>query len=232
MNNQDRINKFAQSIHLSMFGRYIDDIEEEEGQRKVAQTLDWTNQFIDELEQEADWNYVRRNQAQLGTISSLSQTFSLSDEIRKLVADENRPLVITQDGTPVSEWLVVNPNQITEPSLNPITNRVTTVNRSLIFSRQLKETEIGGGIFADVVDFIPRLSIDDVDVLDLVKPQLLLILGVAKNATLPDIVQGGLSPSFAQKYNEILEQAKAENRLSSVSNTVVRDNYTYIGGIY
>ena len=58
-----------------------------------------------------------------------------------------------------------------------------------------------------------------------------MVLGVAKNWILPDKVSGGLSASFAQKYADLLEKAKAENDASSDAYDVVRDSFGYIGGV-
>lgn len=231
MTHLEKITALAQSIYLAKNNRYFDDIEGEDGQIYIAQTVDWTNQFIDELELEADWNYAREAGVSLGTISSLSQTFSLDDDIRKLITDENRYLDILQDGTPVSTWSVVSPNLITSSTDYSTQERVTVVGGNIVFSRALKDTELGGTIVADVINYLPRLAMNDTDILDLIKPKQLLILGVAKNATLPDIVQGGISPSLAQKYNDLLEKAVAENNASSLAAEAQRQDFGYIGGV-
>ena len=229
--NQDRINKFVQSVYLVRYGRYIDDLADADGVIEVAKTIDWTNQFLDELEEEADWNFVRDNDRELGIVSSDAQTFPLEDDVRKLIVDENRPLKLVFDGTVVGSFDVVNPNHITRND-GSTGDRVTVVNRTIIFSRKLRPYEIGSTVMADVINYIPRLSSNDIAVLDLVTPKQLLILGVAKNATLPDIVQGGLSPSFVQKYGDLLEKAREQNEASSVASSVIYEDLGYIGGTY
>lgn len=233
MTTTEKLNKFVQSVYLVRYGRYIDDITDDDGVIEVAKTIDWTNQFLEELEEEADWQYLRENNYNLGVVATASQIFELPDEVRKLVVDENRPLTIYQGDTLVSKWDVVNPNQLTERSDNGYReNRVTFVNNQVVFSRPLDEGEIGGVVEADVINYMPELSDTNVDLLDLIKPKQLLILGVAKNATLPDIVQGGLSPSFAQKYSDLLDKAIMENEKTATASSTVGDDYSYITGVY
>lgn len=90
---------------------------------------------------------------------------------------------------------------------------------------------------ADVIDYIPRLeaAVDgqyNADMLDLVTPKQLIILGVAKNATLPDIVQGGISPSLTQKYNDLLQKAILENNKTAEVYTVERESFDFIRGVW
>lgn len=234
MTPQERLEAFAQSVYLTKNNRYYDDITGEDGQSYVAQTIDWANLLVDELEREADWNCVRDNDHDFGVIATPTSTFALPATIRKLVVDADRPLVIMQDGSIVSTWEVVDPNQITRRTPYPSTaQRVTVVKRSIVFSRPLDDTEVGGTVIADAIEYLPRLVggvTPNVDLFDTFEPYQLLVLGVAKNATLPDIVQGGLSPSYVQKYNDLLDKSVMENDASSTADEVVRDDYGYIGG--
>jgi hypothetical protein len=232
MTDQQRIEKFAQSVHLAANNRYFDDLAGTDGQEYIAQIIDWCNQFIEELELETDWAYVRSNDFEIGDLASLSQTFELPITIRKLVVDEGRPLRILQDSTAVSNWDVVPPNLITNPNDRNTSDRVTVVNNKVIFSRPLRDTELAGVVSADVIHPIPRLSATDVSVFDIVSPYQLLVLGVVKNTTLSDIVQGGLSPSFTQKYKDLLDKAHLENQQSSLAASTIRDDYGYLGGIF
>jgi len=234
MTTQERLEKFAQKVYLTRYGRYIDDIDDTDGQVDVEKTIDWTNMFVEELELEADWNYVTRLEVELGTIDDANTRLELPDESRKLVVSEYRPLVIKQDGAVVSQWEVVDPKNLTVYNRYSTTDqRVTWASDGeIIFSRPLTEFEIGGTAYADVVDKFPELTATNVDLLDLVKPQALLIQGAAKNATLPDIVQGGLSPSFTQKYNDLLEKAVAENNARAASTPVYTDDFSNITGVY
>ena len=235
MTPQERMTAFAQSVYLTKNNRYYDDITEEDGQTYIAQTVDWLTLLLDELEREADWNCVRNWDAEIGVITVPGQqTFDLPADARKLVVDEERPLVIMHDNTVVASFEVVDPNQITKRTTST-KDRVTVVRKKIIFSRPLKDTEVGGTIVADTVSPLPRPVITgpspQVDIFDIFEPMQLLVLGVAKNATLPDIVQGPLSPSYVQKYGDLLEKTVMENNASSTSDEVVRDDYSYIGGI-
>lgn len=236
MTSAERVIEFAQSVYLTRTSRYFDGIEETDGQVFLRQTVDWTNQFIEELEMETDndgqpidWDFLRENDYDLGKVPSTTQSVELDDDVDRLVVNEDRPLVIMQDGSIISRWTVVNANQVAQAKTPG--NMVMVVNRNIIFSRALDETELGGDIVADVVKFIPRLTLTNADLLDVVRPKQLLVLGVAKNATLPDIVQGGISPSLTQKYGDLLTGAKARSALSSIADTAQTDDYSYISGV-
>lgn len=236
MDDQEKLEKFVQELYLTRFGRRVDDITDSDGVEEIEKSVIWINSFLDELELESDWQYVRENDAELGTASEGSQSVELDDDVNKLVVAEHRPLLIVQNGSVVSRWDVVDPNQITSRDGSMSDNRVTTVNNAIVFSRPFNETEIDGTVVADIINYIPRVSNEEnninVEALDLVKPRQLLLLGAAKNATLPDIVQGGLSPSFTQKYADLLTKAIAKNEASTVANDAIREDFGYIGGIY
>lgn len=233
MTDEQLIQAYAQSIYLVRADRYFEDIgTTTEGAEYIAQVIDYTNQLLDEIEVEADWNYLREQDLVLGTIASPTQTFALPSDVRKLIVNEDRPLVIMQDGTIVSSFDVVDPNQISNPRDHNTKDRVTVVNGTILFSRPLTEIEQGGAVMADVLHVMPRLATDDATLLSLVKPKQLLVLGVAKNATLPNIIQGGISPSLTQKYGDLLEKAVAENNATAASYYAGAEDYSYIGGLY
>lgn len=240
MTTTEKLRKFAQSVYLTRYNRYIDDITDSDGVDEINKAIDWTNMYLDELMAETDpegrpidWYFLRENDVQIGTISSSSQTFDLPDGVLRLVVDEFRPLVISQDGATVSEWDVVAPSQLNNRNRYLSSEqRVSYVGDQIVFSRPLNDTEINGVITADVINEPPEISLTNVDLLDTVKPKGLLILGVAKNATLPDIVQGGTSPAFAQKYNNLLEGAKARSQVSSIPSEASREDYGNIAGIF
>lgn len=239
MTPQQRIENFAQSVYLATHNRYFDDIAGEDGQTYINQIIDFTNQYLDELEGETDtdnqpmnWSFMREFDYPLGSVASAtSQSFDLDDDVLRLVTDETRPLVLLSDAAIISTFEVVDPNQITR-SNRSTQDRATIIKRRLVFSRAFKDYEVGATINADVITSLPRLTASDASLFDVVKPHQLLILGVAKNSTLPDIVQGGLSPSYVQRYSELLTQAKAQNDASSVSDLMVREDLSHIGGIY
>lgn len=243
MTDKEKMNKFAQSVTLAMTGKHMDveDLESEDGIQWITELVDWTNQFIDELELEADWNYVTELGAVIGTVSSPTQTFPLPAGARKLAVREHRPLHITQDGTPVSTWDVVRPADISSSKYSlPLRERVSYVGRNIVFSRSLNDNEMGGEVLADIVNKIPRLEYtigqeggtNDLEVLDLVEPRTLLVLGVAKNATLPNFVRGKLSPSLTQKYSDVLSKAVLENNASASASYYEGEDLSSYGGLY
>lgn len=256
MTEEQKIQKLTQDVYLTRFNRFVDGIpttfggDEEavtdtDALEEITKTVAWTNMWIDELERETDtngtpinWGFAREDGAELGTVTDGMTELELDDDILRPVYDENRPLTISFDGTVVSHWEVVAPNQITKRSDRSTSDRVTFVNRKLIFSRAFKDTEVGGTVVADVINSIPRLVHDtsndivDASMLDIVTPYQLIVLGVAKNATLPDIVQGGLSPSFVQRYGDLLQVVKQDNQNSSTADDLVKDDLGYIGGVY
>lgn len=242
MTDEQKLEKFAQDVYLARFGNFIDDISDDDGVTEVNKTISWTNQFLDELENESDaegvpmnWLFMRENDKEIGTVASPTQTFDLPEGVLRLVYSDKRQLIITQDGSAVSYWDVVAPNQMSRQTGRTSKDSVTVVNGKIVFSRALRDTEIGGTVLADVLNSLPRLAGgDDIDVsvLDLVKPQQLLVLGVGKNATLPDNVQGPLSPSFTQKYADLLASAKTVNDASADVDEMTREDVSDIGGIY
>lgn len=243
MTPQQRMDQFVQDVYLTQHGNFLDSLTDTDGLVEVNKTYRWCNMFLDELEREADvdgrpmqWNFARRNDVDLGTILTYTTPIiTLPAASRKLVIDENRPVTITQAGVIVSHFDVVDAGQITKRTDMSTTDKVTVPKTTLIFSRNFKDYELGGHVIGDVIDKFPRLDTADAatsaTLLDIV-PYQLLVLGVAKNATLPDIVQGGLSPSFVQKYNDLLDQVKLENADSSMANEAVTDDLGYIGGIF
>lgn len=240
MTDGEKLNELTQDFYLTLYNREIDDIEDTDGQAEVSKVVRWVNLFLNELEQETDsngmpinWVYRRQNDVELGTISGASDTFALPSGALRPVADPDRPLYITQDSSIIGLWDVVDPNQLT--SRNHYTDReqrVTYVNQLIVFSRTLNDTEIGGKVYSDLVYSFPRLASDDTTLLNLPIPRQLLILGAAKNSSLPDIVQGGLSPSYAQKYSDLLEGHKAANNQTGVASEAVTEDYSGIGGVY
>jgi hypothetical protein len=229
---------FTQSVYLVIKGRYFDDIATDDGDTLIAQTIDWTNMFLDELESEQDsfgdpinWYFARSNGETLGRARLGAASIDFDTDFANLIAEEGRYVQVLQDGAVVSNFAVVSPGQITNQSDRVTEDMCALVGTSIVFSRQFRDTEAGGTIIGDVTLPLPRLSLTNVDVLTTVKPKLLLILGVAKNASLPDIVKGKLSPNYAQKFNDLLQNAIAKNEASSAVDAVVRDDLGYIHGV-
>jgi len=232
---QAKILALAQSIYLAKNNKY-NDVEGEEETEFVNQTVDWVNQYIEELEEEADWNYVRENNYLFGTATAGVYTVALPATVNRLVVSPYRFLTLSQDGTVIAKFKVVKPNQLLDEGDTEVMDRVTVVGRKIVFSRELTDEEAGAEVRADVVNFIPRMSNTEgsanIEMLDLVKPKQLIILGVAKNATLPDIVQGTISPSLTQKYTDLLNKAVGENNSTSEVDIVPREDFSFIGGVF
>jgi hypothetical protein len=192
-------------------------------------TIIQVNQFLSELDKEAYWSWVRTNDYTLATATSAT-SYALPAIYRTVVKDQDRPLYIVKDGVTISTWDVVSPNQLRNASELDNPNRVALIARNVVFSRALTDQEIDGEIKVDVVEYLPKISLTNIDVLSLVDPLELIILGVVKNQVLPDVVQGGLTPSFTQKYGDLLEGAKAENDMTSTSSSVVSENLSGVRG--
>lgn len=231
-----RINALAQDIYLARHNQK-NDVDGTDLTDFLDQTISWINQLIPEIEKKADWNFVRTNDnTDIGAVSAgTTIAYDLPADVRKLVISPYRDLTIRQDGTIVSSFKLVKPNQAYNPSDYDIRDRATVMRRQIIFSRPLRETEVGGTIVADTIDFIPQLSANDTSLLDIFDdyPDIrqLFVMGVVKNQILPDIVQGGLTPSFAQKYDAYLSDCIAENNESADADDSDRENFGWIGGV-
>lgn len=226
----DNITNLAQQIYVARKNR-TNNVSGTRLTTFIDTTIIQVNQFLSELDKEAYWNWVRTNDYTISTVNS-STSYTLSPEYRTIVKDENRPLYIVKSGVTVSIWDVVSPNQLRNASSNDNPNRVALIARNLVFSRSFTDDEIGGSIKADVIAYLPKISRLNDDVLSLVDPIELIVLGVVKNQTLPDVVQGGLTPSFTQKYDDLLQGAKDENDMSSTSSSVGTDNLSGIRGTW
>lgn len=248
MSPTDQLTQFAQDVYLTIKNRFFDEITSEDGQTYLQQVCRWTNMFLDELEntvgpdgQLVDWWFARSSGATLGTAVEGNNSITLGTTIDHLLTDEGRYVQVTQDGIVVSNWLVVHPKDITNRSDRVTEDMCAVVGGTLVFSRSFRDTESNGVIIGDVVTKLPRFAYtldsngnvvaNNVKLLTTVRPQQLLQFGVAKNATLPDIVQGKLSPSYVQKYNDLLTGAIARSNASSVAATAERENFSHIRGV-
>jgi hypothetical protein len=239
------IQQFVNDVYLTKFNRFVDnlaDSTDEDAVAEIAKVARWASMFCDELELERDdenkpinWSFLRDNDVDLGTINTLGQTFLLPStpvRYRKLVVAPRRPLSILHDTSVIARFGVVEPDQITKRTDDAVSDRVAVVNRKLIFSRPFRDTELTGHLVGDALRYIPRMTTTDATMLRTVPYYELLVLGVAKNATLPGIVEGGLSPSLTQKYNDLLEGAKAESADTTGMDTMDHEDFGYIGGVY
>lgn len=234
------ITQFAQQVYLTIKNRYYDDIESDDGQIYISQVIDWTNLFLGELENTVDlsgnpvyWKWLRQQGYDLGTVQEGDTDILIDPEVMHVIPYFDRKAEIRgTDGKVLSRWDLVTPDQISEMSWRyHYSDQVCQVGDTLLFNRPIKDIENDGNIFIDVVTYFPKISGSNTEVLTIVKPKQLLVLGVAKNSTLPDIVQGGLSPSYVQKYTDLLQNAISINNASSISDHQDRSDFSYISGV-
>ena len=192
--------------------------------------------FIPEIEKEADWDFSRvTDDSSLGTVSATTSSVPLPSTVRKLVVTPFRDLQIQQDGSTISTFKVVNANQRIDPRDSDVRSRVAQVNRNIIFSRVLNDTEIGGTIIVDTISYLPLLSTTDTSLLDILdaNPDVrqLFVLGVLKNQILSDIVQGGLTPAFTLKYASLLKECVAEHNVSADADLEDHEDMGFVRGV-
>jgi len=234
MTNDQRIEELAQSIYLARYGQE-NDVTDAELTAFLDRTIEWVNQLTPEIEKKADWNFVRENDAVLGTVpNGTTISYELPSDVRKLVVSPFRDVTIRQDSTVVSSFDLVNPNQTNDPS-DPggVRDRATVIQRNLIFSRSLTDAEVGGSVVADTIAFIPKLTHDDVSLLDILDeyPDIrqVYVLGVIKNQILPDTVKGGLTPSYSVKFDRLVADCIVENNASADAYDQDRESFGYVG---
>lgn len=231
MTNDERIEQLAQKIFRTWNGR-TNSVTGTQLTTFISESIDWVNEFLPELEKEADWSWSRENDYSFGTASSTVNSFELDDDIRKLVKQPERPVYLIKDGVVMATFEVVNPNMLNDRRSLNNRDRCAVVNRTLKFSREFTENEYGSTVMGDIIYYLPELSSLDVSVLDTVDPVELIVLGVAKNQALPNVVKGGLTPSLTQKYGDLLESAKQENDTSAVAETNENDDMGDIRGVW
>lgn len=242
MTNEQRIDSLAQDIYLARHSQY-NDVDGDDLIEFRNATIGWINQFIPELERArdsarkvVDWNFVRTNNDIIGTVVDAGViSYPLPAGIRKLVINPHRDLTIRHDNTVVSTFTLVNPNQSGDPTDVSTRDRATVIQRKVIFSRPLRDTEVTGDIVADTIAKIPMLSTLDVALLDILdeNPDIrqLFVMGVVKNQILPDIVQGGLTPSYAQKFDRYLADCIMDNNDSADADDAERESFANVGGV-
>ena len=226
----DEITELAQSIYVARKNRK-NNVSGTRLTTFLETTIIQVNQFLSELDKEAYWNWVLTPDYVLATATTAT-SYPLPATYRTVVKDEERPLYIVKDGQIVSTWDVVNPKQLHNAASGDNPNRVALIARNVKFSRPLTDREIGGEIKVDVVEYLPKISMDNIDVLSLVDPVDLIVLGVVKNQVLPDVVQGGLTPSYTQKYADLLAGAKMENDMTSTTSTATSENLSGVRGVW
>lgn len=229
----DNITKLAQKTYYTINGAQNDDTGDD--------LTEFQNNFIlgfnlwkEEYETEAYWNAVRVDDYVLATISNITTfSFELPDDYRTPVIDENKYLkFVLSDGTIISKFKMVDPNQrqVDDDLTRP--DRATFVGRNIVLSRAPRIEEVGATMVLDVVQYIPDLTRTDDSALSLIYSSQIAVLGVAKNNTLSDLTKVSLSPSFAQKYSNELNKALNINNASNEIDDMRGQNYGGIGGIW
>jgi hypothetical protein len=252
-----QLQAFAQSVYKMIKNRYYDDLTSADGQTYLSEVVDWLNEFIDELETEInadgepiDWIWVRRPGTTLGVATytdgkTLPSIAWDSTDYNNLCVGTERFVQIlnpTDSTQSVANFTVVAPDEMSNDSRRNTIDMCTLVNGNIYFSRPFRQEENGGTIIGDVTTYLPRVTTTinpttsqimatNTDIFKTVKPLTLLKLGTVKNAILPDIVMGGLNPSYTQKYNDLLTNAINQSTRSAVSPTADYDDLGGIGGI-
>lgn len=229
--NDTAILAVAQKIYLALNGVY-NDVTGTEETEFIDMSIDWINQFLQELEMEADWSYLRTNDQTIGTVSSANQTFALPAGVQRLAVSFQRDIKLTRTDGTIITWRIVSPSQLYNPNNAENPNRVTYVGKQLKFSRPFQTNEIGGVVTADTIKAMPTLTHDDISVLSLVDPQQLLVLGAAKNVVLPDVVNNTLTPTYTTKYNDLLRLAIMKDGQTAALDDIDSDDLSYIRGVF
>lgn len=244
-----QLQAFSQSVYLMIKNRYYDDLTSTDGMNYVLAVSDWANMFIDELETEVDadgspidWTWARQPNTTIGTAVVGATTIDWDSKTYNnlVISTERFVTLVNAAGVAIAYFSVVNSNEVSSDSRRNNMDMCYRVGDTVYFSRPFSATEDGCSIVADVTIWMPKiqasvtgnaLTVSNVKVFNMVQPLTLLKLGTAKNAILPDIVQGGLTPSYAQKYDTLLTNAINHSTRSSLSPTATYDNFQSIGGV-
>jgi len=235
MTNDERIEALAQEIYLARHNQ-ANDVTGDDLTAFLNDTIIWVNQLIPEVQIKTDWNSVRTNDDTVATVADTDTlSYALPELVRKLVVSPYRDIQIRQDGAIISTFKLVNPNQTYDPNDHDVRSRATVLKRRVIFSRKMTEAEVAGTIVADTIAYFPQLSHANVELLDILDEDYnfrqVFIFGVLKNQLAPDIVQGGLTPTYALKFDSFMADAIAENGRSADSNDVDRESLGWVGGV-
>jgi hypothetical protein len=257
-----QLQAFAQSVYLMIKNRYYSSLTTPTGQTFLSSIVDWANMYIDELETEItsdgdpiDWIWVRQPNTSLGTATYIAGSVTQpsitwnSNLYNNLCSGTERFVQVLDplgSGNPVSNFTVVAPDDISNNMVRNDIDMCTLINGNIYFSRPFNQNENGGAIVGDVTTYLPRITTTipttgsnagqilatNVSIFTTIKPLALFKLGVAKNAILPDIVMGGLQPSYVQKYNDLLTNAINQSTRSAVAPTADYDNMeTMVHGV-
>lgn len=251
-----QLQAFAQSIYLMIKNRYYDDLTSNDGQTFLNQVVDWTNMYVDELQymtdsdgDPIDWLWSRLPMQNLGTAVYNSQpnpprgtvSWNSATHFSLCTGDERFVQILDGNNAVLSEFTVVNASEISNDNSRNDENRCALVNGQILFSRPFTQAENNCTIYGDVTSYLPLLTTtlngqgqivaSNVQIFSTVRPLTLLKLGVTKNAVLPDIVKGGLTPAYNAKYNELLSNAINRSTQSTVAPTVATDDLSGVRGV-
>lgn len=231
---EEQLYNLGQKVYLVLNGVY-NDVTGDERKAFVDETIDWANQYLDELALEADWSWLRENSRALGTITAGDTTLPLEADVLRLVSDWQRTIVMTKPNGQKVSWSLVSPNLLyntntNEPGYQP--NRAAIVGRTIRFSRPFNSDELGSTVTADVIKKFTPVSLTNVDALNVIEPTQLVVLGIAKNQVLPDVVNNTLTANYDVKYQRLLRRAIDLDGASTELSELQTDDFSYIGGIY
>ena len=228
----DNIRELAQNTYYTINGAENDDTGDD---LTIFENnfIRGFNLWLDEYETETYWNQVRVDDYVLSTVGdTTTYSFELPDDYRTPVFDMDKELKFVVDGTVISRFKMVDPNQRVVDDELARPDRATFVGRNVVLSRAPTAEEVGAEIILDVVQYFPKLTRTDDSALELIYSKNLAVLGIAKNNTLADVTKVSLSPSFAQKYNNELNKAVMINNSTNEVDMMRRDDFSGIGGIW
>jgi len=235
----DDITELAQDVYSSINGAENDDTGADltEFQNNFIRAY---NLWVREYETEAYWKTARVTNLVLATIADeVAYSFALPTDYRTPIFQQDKELkVVLDDGTVISHFSLVNPDQrqVDYESLRP--DRATFFEGgrngggTVILSRTPRPEEVGAKLVLDVVKRFPKLTRDDATVLDWVNNDQIAVLGVSKNMTLADTTKVALSPSFTQRYTNELNKALNINNASTEIDQMMVDDFSGVGGIW
>ena len=228
----DNIRELAQNTYYTINGAENDDTGDDLTTFE-NNFIRGFNLWLDEYETETYWNQARVDNYVLSTVGdTTTYSFELPDDYRTPVFDMDKELKFVVDGTVISRFKMVDPNQRVVDDELARPDRATFVGRNVVLSRAPTDEEVGAEIVLDVVQYFPKLTRTDDTSLELIYSKNLAVLGIAKNNTLADVTKVSLSPSFAQKYNNELNKAVMINNSTNEVDMMRRDDFSGIGGIW